>query len=431
MLSTKSIRGEFTLKLLPAVALLVFIFSYVVYSLIGKSIYDDIRAEMTLVAKESVIKLEKKEDPSEGTFRGCVLEKLESGFDVATVLFEKHSDETGDYMTLYYPYSHADGSGLKISRNITTSVELLEKIKNIILILNVIAIIGFIPFFSYTISIFLARPIKNLSLELASMNENSIGLVDQNRLPVEFSPLGKTLNRLLRRLQGHIEYQRELFTGIAHELKTPLAVIRAKNDVTLLKERTVEKYQEVLRHTNSVVDEMNKMTGTVLEIGRAEYAQFDKPEVINISQFLKVKIDGFKALAEKEKRVLVSSIKPDALMFLTQPTLISHILQNLIVNAIKFTPIGKTIEINSYLKDGHFVLEVLDEGRGIEDSVDLFAPFIAKGENRGVGLGLYLAKNAAIALNGSLSLQNRVDKSGAVATLILEYVKPSKKEQVL
>lgn len=424
MLSTKSIRGEFALKLLPAVSLLVFMFSYVVYSSISKSIYDDIKQEMLDIAQRSVDKLNKDQE-IEQLFSGCSVEKVGLWqIDAQEPSFEQYATDSGNYLKLLYPYSHSDRSVVMVKRDISSSVQLLHKIRNIIFVLNVIAIVGFIPLFAYTFSIFLARPIKNLSLELASMNETSLGIVNQKRLPEEFMPLGKTLNGLLRRLEGHIEYQRELFTGIAHELKTPLAVIRAKNDVTLLKERTPQKYQEVLRLINRIVDEMNKMTGTVLDIGRAEYARFDKPEKINIIEFLSKKIDEYKTLAQSEGRAIRSNLKPDALMFQTQPTLIMHIVQNLVSNAIKFTPAGKTITISSYMDGENFVVKVEDEGVGIEDGIDLFAPFVGKGENKGVGLGLYLAKNAAIALNGTVTLQNRSDVNGAVATLALEYVKP-------
>lgn len=427
MLSAKSLRGEFALKLLPAISLLVFLFSYVVYSSIAKSIYSGIKQEMLEAAKQSVERFNNQE--SNVLYRGCSVEQVDTNsFETPLATFERSTVDGIEYMTLFYPYSHADSIGLKINRDITTSVELLRNIRNIIIVLNLLAIVVLIPSFAYTFSIFLARPIKNLSLELASMNENSLGDINRIRLPEEFKPLGKTLNRLLRRLEGHIGYQRELFTGIAHELKTPLAVIRAKNDVTLLKERTPEKYQEVLRLINRVVDEMNKMTGTVLDIGRAEYARFDKPEKINIIEFLNKKIDELKTLAEQEGKIVTANLKPDALMFMTQPTLITHIVQNLVANAIKFTPVGKTITISSYMEDGNFILKVEDEGVGIEDGVDLFAPFVGKGEHKGVGLGLYLANNAAQALNGSISLQNRIDGNGTVATLVLEYVKPNKKE---
>ncbi len=434
MLPFKSVRGEFAAKLLPAIAALVFVFSYVVYSLIKHSIYEEVRAEMHKAAQEVLSEAQEQQEGVriEAPY-GCQAQLISIEIDLDTkedrsgAYFEQERIGTNHLKHLYYPYDYSSGHYLKVTRNITSSVALLERIRNIILFLNLLAII-FIPLFSYLYSALLARPVRNLSHELASMNEQSLSPVNQRRLPQEFRPLAHTLNTLLRRLQGHIGYQRELFIGIAHELKTPLAVIKAKNDVTLLKERTPEKYQEVLRHTNKVIDEMNKMTGTILEIGRAGYAQFDPPEPVNISEFLRRKVADFQLLAHEQGRVLKGEIAPESLMMKTQPTLISHILQNLVGNAIKFTPEGKQITLRARLLDRQLIVEVIDEGRGLDQGVDIFAPFVGKGEHKGAGLGLYLAKSAAEALGGSLSLQNRIDTQGTIATLLLEYTPPGKKD---
>ena len=53
-------------------------------------------------------------------------------------------------------------------------------------------------------------------------------------------------------------YQKELFVGVAHELKTPLAVMKTKNEVTLIKPRESEKYIETLKNNNEAIDHMNK-----------------------------------------------------------------------------------------------------------------------------------------------------------------------------
>jgi two-component system OmpR family sensor kinase len=436
LLSFESIRGEFAAKLLPAIAALVFLFSYVVYSLISLSIHEDLRREMIEAAQEVITANEERNRQMGGeALYGCQVQLVAESVEMAEAgapmdgsrHFEREQLGHNYLMHLYTPYDYTSGQYLKVTRNITGSVMLLERIRNIILFLNLLAIV-FIPLFSYLYSALLARPVRNLSHELASMNEQSLSLVNQRKLPQEFRPLARTLNTLLRRLQGHIGYQRELFIGIAHELKTPLAVIKAKNDVTLLKERTPQKYQEVLRQTNKVIDEMNKMTGTILEIGRAGYAQFDPPEPVNISEFLRRKVADFALLAKEQGRILEGDIQPELLMLKTQPTLISHILQNLVGNAIKFTPEDRKITVRSRLFKNQLTIEVVDEGRGLDQGVDIFAPFVGKGEHKGAGLGLYLAKSAAEALGGSLSLQNRIDAQGSVATLVLEYVPPDKKD---
>jgi two-component system OmpR family sensor kinase len=103
-----------------------------------------------------------------------------------------------------------------------------------------------------------------------------------------------------------------------------------------------------------------------------------------------------------------------------QPTLLNQIIQNFVQNAIKFTPIDKSIAIVLERINDRAVITVTDEGIGIDESIDLFAPFKRVGEESGAGLGLFLAKNAADALGATITLKNRTDgKSGTVAKIEL------------
>ncbi|MEA3523100.1 MAG: ATP-binding protein, partial [Campylobacterota bacterium] len=86
----------------------------------------------------------------------------------------------------------------------------------------------------------------------------------------------------------------------------------------------------------------------------------------------------------------------------------------------KFTPAGKKVTLKSSQHNKGLLIEVIDEGCGVDDTVDLFAPFKRQGNKSGVGLGLFLAKSAAEAIGGEISIKNRTDGvDGAVAALLL------------
>ena len=104
-----------------------------------------------------------------------------------------------------------------------------------------------------------------------------------------------------------------------------------------------------------------------------------------------------------------------------QSTLFTHIIQNFIQNALKFSPENGTVVVRCALRpNNELEISVIDEGRGIDESKDLFAPFKRYGDKGGSGLGLFLAKNAAAALGAQISITNRTDGvSGAIATLKL------------
>jgi len=95
-------------------------------------------------------------------------------------------------------------------------------------------------------------------------------------------------------------------------------------------------------------------------------------------------------------------------------------VQNFVQNAIKFSPENSEILIKSRLNGDDFKVEIIDEGPGIDEDKDLFAPFKRYGNKSGAGLGLFLAKGAANAIGGKLTLKNRIDgKSGTIATIEL------------
>jgi len=99
---------------------------------------------------------------------------------------------------------------------------------------------------------------------------------------------------------------------------------------------------------------------------------------------------------------------------------LNQILQNFVQNAIKFTPEDKSIQIRLKKTKSSIVITVTDEGNGIDEKVDLFAPFKRYGNQSGVGLGLFLAKNAADALRAKISIRNRKDsKKGCIAKLVI------------
>jgi len=421
MFSKKSIRKSFLIQLLFSSTILIFIFSSVLYFYIEKSIYDEKKEELLHYAKnianyKSVFGFD--EAISENFLSLSVsviyLKSPLSNINVYEITKNKKT-----YLTLIYPFKLKDSSYLKITKDVTATKKLLNKILHYIFIIN---IAGFLLIIIYAVMLskMLVNPIRTLTHKLSNMNEHLIKPIDLNTLPQEFEPLGETINHLIARIQNFVKYQKELFIGTAHELKTPLAVIKLKNQVTLIKKRSAEEYIDALKTTNKTIDEMNIIVSNILNIGRQEGAQLDKPVEVDIIKILKQKADDFKLLAENEGKKLIMDFKPDGYMATIQVSLLNQIIQNFLQNALKFTPKDKSVLLRSKENEYGLLIEVIDEGCGIDESVDLFAPFKRQGNKSGVGLGLFLAKSAADALGARISLRNRTDGvDGTVATLEL------------
>ena len=307
---------------------------------------------------------------------------------------------------------------LVLEKETTLQSQIVEEIFIDIIIVNVTAIL-LVLFYALFLSRMLLIPIKILSHKLTNLDEKFLKEIDIKSLPDEFLPLGNSINRLITRIQTFVLYQKELFVGVAHELKTPLAVMKTKNEVTLLKPRESEKYIEALKSNNEAINGMNAMIGSVLEIGRQEGAQFEEPVNIDVIAFLKKLGKNYEVLAKGEEKNLTLDLKPEIFNLNIQTSLLTHIVQNFVQNAIKFSPKNSTITISSRVEKSKFIIEVADEGVGIDESKDLFAPFKRYGNKGGAGLGLFLAKGAAQALGAEISIKNRENTNGAVASLVL------------
>ena len=421
MFSNRSIRTNFLIQLIFASVTLIIIFSSLLYLYIEKSIYDEKKDELVQYAKNiSTYKSVFQADEAipENFFSlniGIVnLKNPNSHMDVYETTKGKHT-----YLTLIYPFNLDDKSYLKITKDITQTKKLLQKIQKYIFIINIASLL-LIIIYAVALSKMLVMPIQSFTKKLTNMNENIMSEIDLKKLPQEFEPLGETLNHLISRIQNFVKYQKELFIGTAHELKTPLAVIKLKNQVTLIKKRSPEEYIEAIKTTNKTVDEMNIIVSNILNIGRQEGAQLDKPVEVDVIAFLKQKANDFKLLAENEGKKLHMHFEPDGFMTTLQLSLLNQIIQNFLQNALKFTPPNKSVTLRSSQDDVGLLIEVIDEGCGIDDAVDLFAPFKRQGNKSGVGLGLFLAKSAADALGATISIKNREDGvDGTVASLQL------------
>jgi two-component system, OmpR family, sensor kinase len=421
MFGKRSIRRDFLIQLIFASASLIIIFSSFLYLYIENSIYEEKRQELLRYAKNIAnnrsiahIDASQTEPFTPLDVEVIYLKKQYSDID----LYET-TDNKQVYLTLIYPYNLDDLSYLKLSKNISQTKNLLDKILNYIFMIN---IAGFILVIVYAIALskMLVIPVRTLSSRLSNMNEHLMRPIKVKELPEEFEPLGTTINHLIARIQNFVKYQKELFIGTAHELKTPLAVIKLKNQVTLIKKRTPEEYIEALKVTNKTIDEMNIIVSNILDIGRQEGAQLDKPVEVDVISVLKQKANDFSLLAESENKKLLIDFHPNAYMATLQVSLLNQIIQNFLQNALKFTPKEKTVRIQSSLDDVGLLIEVIDEGCGIDESVDLFAPFKRQGNKSGVGLGLFLAKSAADALGARIILKNREDGvDGTIASLQL------------
>lgn len=401
-----SLRIEFILQLALTSTMLIAIFSTIFYYYIKFRMLENVSITLSQEASLAI---------QNSNFSNILLEEAEEEFQHDHPVFKKVVDNNKTYLVL--TFTHNDNV-FKLAKDISEYELLIKQILVAIFFISAFAVLMII-FYALFISKILLIPIRSIGNEISKRNESSLEKIDLEEIPKEFEPLALSINRLIERIHNFIKYQKELFIGIAHELKTPLAVMKTKNEVTLIKKRDTEKYIEAIRNCNKEIDLMNKMISQILEIGRQEGAQFENAVKKDIVEHLKSLIKNFQILAKLEKKEIKADLQPESLVVKFQPTLFMHIIQNFLQNAIKFSEKQEEILITSFLEDENFIVEVMNKAEKINENIDYFVPFKRYGNKSGSGLGLFLAKSAADAMNAKISLRNHQEEDKIIARFAL------------
>jgi two-component system OmpR family sensor kinase len=323
------------------------------------------------------------------------------------------------YLELVTPYP-VSKRYLKISQNVTKEKNLLYK-TYVAMMVMIITGLFFIIYYASVLSSNLMKPLKKLTYKFSNMNESLLQPLKISELPLEFIQLGESVNRLITKIKTSINYRKELYVGTAHELKTPLAVMRLKNQINLMKYKKEDNIKETLQQNIKSIDDLNNMIHNILEFGRAEGMQFEQPKRLNIIRFMVEKAEEYELLAHSQNRNFIYHFNVERFMITIQPLLFMQIFQNFIQNALRFTPKDGLVTLTVRTDEKNFIIEIMDEGPGIDETQDFFAPFKRSLDSEGAGLGLFLAQNAAESMGVDLTLQNRTDTQGAIASIIFPY----------
>ena len=250
------------MQLAIAGAMLIAIFSGILYHYIEISIFENVAISLNRIAKdlESRSKLYALQSKIPDVKISVDETKIQKPY------FSYNKDKSSTQ--LHYPTSYGT---LIIDKNTKEYSQIAAQILSNIIFINATAIF-LILFYELFLSRILVLPVRALALKLSKLNEHSLKGVESTQVPSEFEPLAKSINRLIERIEAYALSQKELFIGAAHELKTPLAVMKTKNEVTLLKDRPKEQYCEALEQNIKSIDQMNKMVSAILQIGRGEAA---------------------------------------------------------------------------------------------------------------------------------------------------------------
>jgi signal transduction histidine kinase len=237
----------------------------------------------------------------------------------------------------------------------------------------------------------------------------------------EFGLLNRDINRMLDRIEQLMSGIRHVSNAIAHDLRTPLARIRAKLDDALRGKASRDALAEVCQSAMTEIDELILVFESLLYIAQAESGMRGQLfETVDLSRIANDMVELYDATAE-QNGTLLALLPGPAVHAHGDRNLLGSAVANLIDNAIKHAGRGARVDISTYMIEGAAAIEVRDNGPGIPPGElhRVTERFYRLDRSRGMpGNGLGLATVAAIANfhGGALRL---TDERGLVARIVL------------
>jgi heavy metal sensor kinase len=240
---------------------------------------------------------------------------------------------------------------------------------------------------------------KNLKERLEVRNPND-----------ELGRLAGVLNGLLARLDRSFESMRSFTADAAHELRTPLSIIRGESDVALSQDRDEAEYKQALAIIQDEARRLSRLVDDMLSLARADAGQ--RPLEIRelyLNDLAEECCRATQVLALQKGISLSLQPSPD-ISVRGDEDLLRRLILNLLDNAIKYTPPGGVVSLEVVEEETSIRIVVTDTGIGIppEAALRIFERFYRVGKARsrvdgGSGLGLAIAKWAAEAHEGTIN----------------------------
>ncbi len=217
-------------------------------------------------------------------------------------------------------------------------------------------------------------------------------------------------NAMLDRIERAVSGLRRFTADAAHELRTPLAVLMGRLELSLRRPRDAEALRGTIETTLEELERLTRLVEVLLTLARSDAGDLAVSTVpVDVEAFLQRVVSPYDAVAAERglKLRLLTSAPPD-LVVKTDPLLLGRVLANLLDNACKFTPAGGTVELRATYGARGLGIAVADTGPGLPESERprvferFFRSASVRGSIEGFGLGLPLAQDLTRALGGQL-----------------------------
>jgi two-component system sensor histidine kinase QseC len=266
------------------------------------------------------------------------------------------------------------------------------------------------------------RPLDRLAGEVAQREPNNLASLDAGTAPREVLPLIERLNRLFVRIDESLQKERRFTADAAHELRTPVAGIKAQAQVARAASSDSERTHAL---DNAILgcDRAAHLIDQLLTLARIDTLDDETAEPCRL-RAISVEVIASIVPSALNRDVRLELMDGEEMSVRGNPVLLRILLRNLIDNAVRHTPPGTSVHIDITNKQGQICLSVSDNGPGIPASeLDrlgerFYRPLGTSAS--GSGLGLSIVKRIAEIHAASLQLASPENGNGLTATIIFK-----------
>ncbi len=262
-------------------------------------------------------------------------------------------------------------------------------------------------------SLFFSRPMKKMKVAVEALAGSDFSV----RVPVysgdELGQLSRSFNYMAEALEREEALRRHLTSNIAHELRTPLAVMKAT--IEAMNDNIIIDKAQGLENIRTETENLIRLVQGIEDVTKAEASFFTKKNVIQfpLKEFLlRIRDRMLPLAAEKGLGIELSDRKE--LHVYSDPEKLEKIIQNILSNALKYTDNG-SVSIDFGKDSKGFFMEISDTGKGISQDrlKDIFKRFYRGEESNGIGLGLAIVKELVAAMAGTIEVKTAEGKGSA------------------
>jgi heavy metal sensor kinase len=303
----------------------------------------------------------------------------------------------------------------------------LARLTNIMLAAGVVVLLV-APLGGYLLAGRATRPLARIIDTTGRLHPSCL----DERLPLrgsgdELDRLSQTINGFLDRIAAYLRQSREFTANAAHELRSPLAAIQSSLEVALNADRSGEEYKEILGVVLEECGNLAILINQLLLLAESDAGRLPwDPEPVHLDAIVLKAVEMFQGVADAAG-VALQCDRAESALVEGNANRLRQVINNLVDNALKFTPPGGRVSVSLSNSEGQVCLRVTDTGAGIppEDLPHIFERFY-RGDKarprerkaRGTGLGLAICRSVVTAHGGTIMADSRLG-AGATFTVRL------------